>query len=80
MPQLSRGQRCVEWTQTECVSICVGGCENTKPGAAERYRIHRRVLPWLLYSLLELKLTDIFCALRGRARVCFREKSANKYK
>lgn len=45
-----------------------------KPGAAERYRIHRRVLPWLLSSLLELKLTDTVCALRGRP-VSVSEKS-----
>lgn len=30
MPQLSAGLGCVERSQTERVSICVGGCENIK--------------------------------------------------
>lgn len=73
----------IQRTQTERVSICVGGCENIKPNET-----------WsngeIPYSSPSPPLALLLCARAQahrhslcstwEARVCFREKPANKYK
>lgn len=82
-PWLSSGHRCVEWMQTERVSICVGGCENTKPNEtwSSGEIPHSSQSPPLapLLSARAQTHRHSLCST-WEACVCFREKPANKYK
>lgn len=83
MPQLLRGRGCVEWSQTKRVSVCVGGCENIKPNETWSngeipYSSPSPPLALLLRARAPAH-RHILCST-WEARVCFREKPANKYK